>query len=1200
MEIDGEPVAQEAVTVENQGDYDLEYQLDDGDGIVNDGDWTDTIPVVTDAGSYIVWVRATRDGYTDRDVDVIPAASAEAPCNVYIAKAEPDFNFNNYNAQKDGDPAVQIELSGSLPYGETLDFSAADTAAPGGRTITYEIELNEERIASIDDAGMLTIDYPGEVRVTAALSGNDNFNECTIEYKLKITGSVSAEGQYISFESSEVDYILGTSVTVSENAAVKQDDRIPGDITYSMESVAGLSIDTDTGKITADDYDQLADAVRSSGGTLKVTVNAVKAETSGYGEDRAAYILQISFEETPKSPYTLSAADGTYGWYKTSATVTPAAGYSVAETAGGTFAENIVFSDQGTETRYVCLRNMATGGITDSIEVNIKIDSEPAQNLSIEFSEPEFLQKTGQTTGFYNSEVTITFSAEDVTSGIDHFDWTYTSESGETVTEEIAVTLDGSKAVAVLVLPADEAEQLYGRISFTATDKASNTIGMEGDYLFIVDTISPVLSVKYQSRVPYEAQIDTRDGVHFFNSDVTVELTITEANFSSGDVTVLVSKNGAAAAKVVPSWNGRTGTFVLAGDGEYQVFVKYTDKAGNSMEDYASEIITVDTTAPEISAGYSEAVETVDGAAFYNGSVDVTIRVTEANFYPEDVKVTISKDGGSAAAVTPSWSDGGADTHTGGLTLTGDGHYVVKVEYTDRSHNTAAAYSSHEIIIDTARPVINVAYNSSPVNEASGVSYYDGSISGTIMITEANFYSEDVSVMVSRDGGTARALPVAWSSSGADTHAGTFALTVDGDYIVTVTYKDRSGNVTKDYTSGRITLDTVIEEPVYTINSTVQSGDSGGAYNDAADITFRFRDQNYDTVAAVLTRTRFDKVEDVTDEFIEVTLNDKGGSGSFSVPETAGNDGIYLLTVTMTDKAGNIAESHVRFTVNRFGSVYAYSDYLCSLIKDGGQYIRLNGAAAVTEDLVINEYNADQIAEDSMKVTITRDGELIDAKYTASPVSSAVWYEYVYTISADNFTEDGVYVITISSEDTAGNASTSIPENSIDEDGTGILDVMTFTVDTTAPGIRNIVNLEEQFVNAPKLDVRYTIIDAGGLAKIEIYVDGQIIDTVSDFGDDRNSFTGGFTLYESKDPRNVRLVVTDLAGNITDTGDDSFDPGDLYVFNDTVTVSTNFFVRWYANKRLFWCSVCGGAIAAAGIILLAAGKRRKKGEKILR
>ena len=174
------------------------------------------------------------------------------------------------------------------------------------------------------------------------------------------------------------------------------------------------------------------------------------------------------------------------------------------------------------------LKNATTGGITDKIAVNVKIDTVNPSNLGIEFTDLNLVQKLGQSLGFYNPTVTITFTAKDVTSGIDHFDWTYTPESGTPVTKELAVTVNGDTATATLTLPATQAEQMHGKISFTATDKASNEIGKTDDYVFIVDTIAPELSVKYQGEEPYTAQEDIYNGAHFFNSDVVVELTITE------------------------------------------------------------------------------------------------------------------------------------------------------------------------------------------------------------------------------------------------------------------------------------------------------------------------------------------------------------------------------------------------------------------------------------------------------------------------------------------------------------------------------------------------------------------------------------------------------------------------------------------------------------------------------------------------
>ena len=1686
----------ELLSVTKSSNYTLEYSDD------NQATWVkNDIPKATNAGEYVIYVKATKDGYAEKNTPAFPITAT-------ISKAEQSFDFDEYDAMaNDANPEV-IELKGPLPYGKTFDFSATDVDALANGTITYEV-IADEDAAEIAADGTLTVNHPGAITAIAKLSGNNNYKECVIKYYLDVTGVVSTKGDYIEFAESEKAFVIGTSSIISEQKATKKSILITGDITYSINDVEGVTINRSNGKLTVTDINKLVKEVRN--GNNEIVVTAKKSATYFHGDDEINYTVVVSFETTPTNPYTLSDVDGANDWYKTKAIVTPVDGYAIAQKASDSFETTTEFSNQGTDVRYVYLKNTATGGITDQIAVNIKIDSVDPTSLDIQFSELTLIQKLGQKLGFYNPTVTITFTAEDTTSGVDHFDWTYTPESGSPVTKEIAVSIAGNKATATLTLPAEEAEQLHGKISFTATDKASNTIGKDNDYVFIVDTISPQLSVKYQSEEPYEAEKGNYNGAHYFNSDVAVELTITETNFYSEDVVVKVSEDNGSAYLVTPSWNGNVGTFTLEGDGDYKVYVSYTDKANNKMDYYVSDIVTVDKTDPIVKIDYlhngdeqktiftvtehnfrasdvtitgtmkdinnndveftadqltqilrnanwskngdtytteydayvngiynleisytdiagrpakkteqsvknftidhgvpsdvtieyaktpmdtflevitlgfynpsvtirftsydtSSGVEsftweytkesgasainhpntldeqtisavqdendrskftaeitlTADEAAqyrgfisvyatdafknesnkkddkgnifvvdtiaptlkvtysgadrnitgegyFYNKSVDVKLTVTEANFYPEDVVVSVTKDGKVFNYGSISWGTrNAADETVGTFTLaapadhSGDGHYVITVEYTDRSNNMMVKHVSDTHTIDTTKPVITVDYknkeivnklvdrdgnerqyfadtqttvvtikehnfiadeveftitakdvtgadlnvdalnsktawsvdstgdihtititypgdanytfdvaytdkakneaddyavdyftvdktaptnltvdystsildtvleslsfgfynakmtvtltaedptsevhsflysylnaagvssvNAELINEAIGaanikysadrrtatvtfeipkmvlgndnqfngtveftatdrsgnttdthketkrivvdniaptaqvsyneatnvvgdISYYNGDITATVTINEANFYAGDVQVMVSKDGGAATAVTPTWKDNSVDVHVGTFTITGDGDYVVTINYADKSSNKMAIYTSKQMTVDTKIEAPTYTINGAAKT-EVGGAYKGDATIGFSFNDQNFDTKNITLTRTRFDKVEDVTAEFVKVNDNDKGGSGSFSIPSEVGNDGIYVLNILMTDKAKHQTKSQVKFTINRFGSVYEYSNKLVDLIKDGGQYV-----TSVKDDLVITEHNADRILEGSLKILITRDGESVDVDFTSNPetinaqvgIGESGWYQYVYTIKASNFEKDGVYKITLTSkyaaDDSAENESTSVPDNSIDSQGKEIVDSMKFTVDSVAPEIRNIVNLDKRIADRDKivdgkLNVKYTVVDVGGLKSIEITVNGKTIQTLTEkeIADNAYNFTGSFDIDEqdSTTAQKVRIKVTDLAGNVTDTDSDDFlkahsedNENSTYVFHNGITVSRNFFVRWYANPVLFWGSI-GGVVVLAGIVcFLIAAKKKKQSE----
>lgn len=1698
---------QELLKVTKTGDYTLEYSDD------NQATWIqNTIPVATDAGEYVIYVKATKDNYSDKETPAFPIT-------VTISKAEQSLQFVNQ-------VPAEVTVDEITPENNVYDFSVIGENL-SGKDVKYNlVNASSDKVASISADGQLTVAKAGIVTVKATREGNDNYQ--AVDIYATVTVKVSNNG-LISFEKDTINYVLDESGIVSKETATKANLDDNGSLSYSIDNTnIGLSIDSKTGEVTISNRKKLAKAMGHSG-NIAVTVTVEKAAGTitekewyfnnifdwgqreitkeVYPSASTSYTLCVTYAATPEFETICKITEpAATGWYnsKNPAVVSPidVEKYSVALDSPEDFSTTQTISTQGTEAHYIYVKDKTTKQISAGIEININVDTENPRDLKVEYAKSpldEFLEVI--TLGFYNPSVTLRFTATDDTSGLDYLDWTYTREAGQSETnlETETGTLTFVDGKAELTLTASQAKQYRGNISFTVYDKAGNSTSATDDgNVFVVDTISPEMTAKYAGAEPYTAAQNSIGNVHYFNGDVEVEFTVTEANFYAEDVKVSVSKDGGKFNSTTPDWvnnsvDVHTGTFTLSGDGDYIINVEYTDKSGNPMAAYQSETITIDTTVPEVeiayshngdeqkttftvkehnfrptdvtitgtmqdindvdipytaaqltdylrnsewqkiapdtyqieyngymngiynltmdykdlanwdaipfvedefiidhdaptdvsieytksildtvletvtlgfykpdvkvtftafdtSAGvesftwnytkqngqsnvnrptddaekiknqvlpavqdgkdkskftaevtltateaeqlrgyisvlatdtyknvsdkvtdegyvlvvdtisptmtaeYSKEARMVGSTAYYNGDATVTFTVNEANFFAEDVKVTVTKDGGAPYAITPSWTDESVDVHVGTYTFSDDGDYVIHVEYTDRSTNEMESYTSNTITIDTIAPVINVKYtnekcidtlkdndgnkreyfddtqtavvtitehnfnanevdfsiiakdvtgkelNADALNEKSAwrvestgdvhtititypgdanytfdvdytdlatnkaedyapdyftvdktdptnltvsystsvldtvlesltfgfynakmtvtitadditsgvhsfmysylnaagvsgvnaelvnelieaadikysndgktatasfeipkmvlgadnqfngtveftatdraknkteikdskrivvdniaptaqvsyneatnvvgdISYYNGDINATVTINEANFYANDVQVMVSKDGGAASAVSPVWENNSVDVHTGKFTLTGDGDYIVTINYKDKSSNEMTAYTSKQMTIDTDIKAPTYSINGVAKT-EEGGAYKGDATIAFNYEDQNFDTQNIKLTRTRFDSVEDVTNEFIKVSGSDKGGSGSFTIPSEVKNDGIYLLTIGITDKANHTTESHMKFTINRYGSVYEYSDYLASLIKDGGQYIKIEGnnKTAITQDLVITEYNANQILEDSLKILITRDGQTIDAKYTTNPaingnagIGESGWYQYVYTIDQENFAEDGVYKITLASEyaasDSEKNESTSVPDNSLDVAGNQILDTINFTVDTTAPEIRNVVNLDKAIVNAQTLDVDYTIVDVGGLKSIEIIVNGSPLDTITEFGDSAFNYSGKFTLNESSDAQTVQIRVTDIAGNVTDTASDDFSTGDLYIFNDTITVSTNFFVRWYANKPLFWGSIAGVVVVAAAICIIIAYKRKKK------
>lgn len=710
---------------------------------------------------------------------------------------------------------------------------------------------------------------------------------------------------------------------------------------------------------------------------------------------------------------------------------------------------------------------------------------------------------SGLTLGFYQPQVTVTFTAYDVTSGVKSFAWGYNrQEAASTINLDadtgtltaVQDSKDKTKFTASIALPRDVANQLRGNIYFTATDNKDNT-----------------------------SQTVTDNG------------------------TVLV----------------------------------------------------VDSIAPRITnTAYSTPSATVGTDRYYNNPATLTLTFNEANFFQEDVQIVITREGGGTSQATVAWVNNSVDEHVATISFPApagggaDGHYTVTANYTDRSGNRMTTFTSDRITVDTTAPTISVSYNNNDLTnenyftDATNAKYFKAGREATITIVEHNFDSNKVTISAAAAGRGAETPAISgWTDNG-DTHTAKVTFSVDGDYTFDVSAIDIAENKSGDVDYGNsaapkeFTIDTNPDMIVIAPDSVVEG--KAYTYDDVIIPDITISDDNLEgyeiTLKGVQRGDEIDLTQQVNDL---IESEDNLATALLDVfSKKAELDGIYTLTIRSTDLSDNTDEQIVRFTVNRFGSVYEYSDALMELIENGGTYNQ-----SIDEDLTFTIYNASPIDPNNVSVVITRDGRPVEAIFTVveTTADGDGWYSYLVTIDKSNFAEDGVYTVSVTTTDDAENTVENTGDNS---DG----DIL-FYVDSTAPQLTSVSGLEERIVNATELEVSYTVYDTIGLASVQVKVDGEIVDSATDF-DDASNYSGKFTIYEKSSEQHVSFILTDKAGNVTESDAEGFEVP--YTLEKDVTVSTNLFVRWFANKPLFFGGIGGGLAVLGGLGALLGLKKKKK------
>lgn len=682
-----------------------------------------------------------------------------------------------------------------------------------------------------------------------------------------------------------------------------------------------------------------------------------------------------------------------------------------------------------------------------------------------------------------------------------------------------------------------------------------------------------------------------------------------------------------------------TGSVPVTGNyNDMVLVVELTDRAGNVSYDYYT--FGIDKTAPVISVSYNNNnADQRSGNTYFDADRTATIVIEERNFNAENVVVNVTKDG-RTYPVSLSWRNENGTEHNGDdtrhittITYDSDGDYIFSVSYTDRAQNRnngvnyGNSVAPTAFTVDKTAPVISVTYNN---NNAQNGHYFRSDRTATIVITEHNF---DVNRVVftrtaSLNGSNITIPSVSWNNNG-DVHTATIHYTADGDYTFNIAMDDMAGNTNNgvDYgasvAANSFTVDKTINVPVITFSDKENGGaaddEDKRSFNDIVRPIITVNDVNYGSVNVELSRI----VRNGTQGDLQSLLAIPNGNGTFTsenFPEKIENDGIYSFSVTLTDLAGNTQTADEVFTVNRFGSVYVFNDVLNAAIEN-------NYNQSISGNVVITEYNADPISKEMIQVT--RDGSPVSlddnvSSKTGNTRAEDGWYQNTYTIPQSAFAADGIYNIYISSVDNSGNTPEMSGENIYYGENKLEGKDASFIIDATKPQIVNVYSDEvelsgdQAIINAESLILKYEISDNIAIDTIEVHkgindpdpqkivMDKVIEDsqaTTSADGENRNytSYIGDIKVENGFNEDEIYFVITDKAGNVINTSSENTDENTAYdlgtfKFLNNITVDTNPFVLWFANKPLFWGSI--GALAAIliGVFLIIFFKKRKKND----
>ncbi|WP_204562866.1 Ig-like domain-containing protein, partial [Citrobacter cronae] len=318
----------------------------------------------------------------------------------------------------------------------------------------------------------------------------------------------------------------------------------------------------------------------------------------------------------------------------------------------------------------------------------------------------------------------------------------------------------------------------------------------------------------------------------------------------------------------------------------------------------------------------------------------------------------------------------------------------------------------------------------------------------------------------------------------------------DGDYSISVQVTDDAGN-TATSAALAITVDTEVLPVNIVLDKTSDTGESS-TDNYTADTTPTFKFSNIPDDVATITLTLS------TGQHYTIDLSK---STSFTLPDEL-QDGSYTATVTVTDVAGNSADSKISFTID---TIVDKPTVELATVSDSGDS-QTDGLTNETKpQFQISGVDTDDVNTITIAI-VSSDGSYKDSwTLDSKTYESGAW---ACPVALD----DGQYTITVTVEDMAGNQSTSDAAR-FEIDTVTHIDSIVLLDDTGSSTTDNQTN-----VNTPE----FAIGVPDDVTHVSIMIDGKAAGEASKQTDGKWHFS---TAVLADGAHTVSVTVTDEAGN---------------------------------------------------------------------